>query len=239
MNRRSVLFVVLIAVCRLAFAQTGASALRDYVGLINQRYHPGIAAYFEKMKADFDKKGKTNAVKAIDLFLKGATGSGFVITDEAGINYIVTNYHVIAQADRLSITFERQDGFRKTYTNLKIIAADEEKDLALLSLAEGDTVVDQGMTLLERPVEESEDVYSAGFPGLGATELWQFGQGMVSNAIARFPKSIDDETLMGPFIQHTAHDDPGNSGGPLLVVQQNVPAGYAVAGVNILSAFRR
>jgi serine protease Do len=44
---------------------------------------------------------------------------------------------------------------------------------------------------------------------------------------------------MGPFIQHTAEVDPGNSGGPLLVVQQNAVTGYAVAGVNTLKAYRR
>ncbi|MDR0587120.1 MAG: trypsin-like peptidase domain-containing protein [Treponema sp.] len=237
MNRRCVLFVVLITVCCSAFAQT--SALRDYVGLINQTYHPDIVSYFEKTRADLDKKGESDAAKGIELFLQGATGSGFVISDASGINYVVTNYHVIAQSYTLSITFERQDGFKKTYSGLKIIAADEETDLALLAFAQNDKPVDRGLAFLARPVEEGEDVYSAGFPGMGITTLWQFGRGMVSNAIARFPKSISDETLMGPFIQHTAQVDPGNSGGPLLVPQQNVPAGYAVAGVNTLSALWR
>jgi serine protease Do len=41
---------------------------------------------------------------------------------------------------------------------------------------------------------------------------------------------------MGPYIQHTAQVDPGNSGGPLLVRVEGVPAGYAVAGINTLSA---
>jgi serine protease Do len=41
---------------------------------------------------------------------------------------------------------------------------------------------------------------------------------------------------MGPYIQHTAQIDPGNSGGPLLVQIQEVPTGYAVAGINTLSA---
>jgi serine protease Do len=62
---------------------------------------------------------------------------------------------------------------------------------------------------------------------------------MISNANARFPKSINDETLMGPFIQHTAQVDPGNSGGPLLVVQGNAAGGYAVAGINTLRAAYR
>jgi serine protease Do len=239
MNRRSIVFVVLITVCCAAFAQTGSSALRDYVGLINQTYHPDIVSFFEKIRTDLGEKGETDAARGIELFLRGATGSGFVISDPSGTNYVVTNYHVIAQAYSLSITFERQDGFKKSYSGLKVIAADEETDLALLAFAAGDKPVESGLAFLSRPIEEGEDVYSAGFPGMGTTALWQFGRGMVSNAIARFPKSISDETLMGPFIQHTAQVDPGNSGGPLLVTQGNVPSGYAVAGVNTLSALWR
>ncbi|MDR2663088.1 MAG: serine protease [Treponema sp.] len=235
--RRPLLCVVLITLCGAAFSQS-AGALRDYVGLINQSYHPDIVAYFEKMKADLNKRGEADAVKAVDLFLRGDTGSGFVVSDARGNFYIVTNHHVVAQAYSLSITFERQDGYKRTIGNLKIIADDEEQDLALLAFAPGDKPAG-ALSFLSRPIQEGEDVYSAGFPGLGVTSLWQFGRGMVSNAIARFPKSIDDETLMGPFIQHTAQVDPGNSGGPLLVAQRNAPGGYAVAGVNTLSALWR
>jgi len=215
-----------------------AGVLRDYVGLINQSYHPGIVAYFEKIKTELEKNGQNNAAKSIDLFLRGATGSGFVITGTAGNFYIVTNYHVIQQAHTLSITFERQDNFKRKFENLTVIAADEELDLALLAFPTEDKP-SSGLSLLTRLVDEGEDVYAAGFPVLGATPLWQFSRGMVSNSSARFPKSIYDETLMGPYIQHTAQIDPGNSGGPLLVVQRNAASGYAVAGINTLSALRR
>jgi len=73
-----------------------AGVLRDYVGLINQSYHPGIVAFFEKIKADLAKKGENDAVKAIDLFLRGATGSGFVFNDARGNLYILTNNFCLA-----------------------------------------------------------------------------------------------------------------------------------------------
>ena len=224
------------------FSQQGASStgLRDYVGLINQSYHPGIVSYFEKTKEKLTKQGETNAVKSIDIFLSGAFGSGFLYSDAAGKQYVITNNHVVAQAYTLAITFERQDGFKMKVENLKIIAADEEVDLAILALPAGERLpAARGLTLLTRQINEGEDVFSAGFPGLGMTPIWQFGRGMVSNAFVRFPKSFDDETLMGPYIQHTAQIDGGNSGGPLLVAQQGAPSGYAVAGINTLSATRR
>ena len=242
MRRFFLLVLVLTFVIPLGiFSQQvpSSSSLRDYVGLINQSYHPDIVAYFEKIKADLAKEGKTDAVKSIDIFLRGDTGSGFVYSDARGNPYVLTNNHVISQAYSLSITFERQDGSKRRYDNLKIIAADEENDLAILAFAAGDRPSIRGLSFLTRQVEEGEDVYSAGFPGLGTTPLWQFGRGMISNAAARFPKSFDDDTLMGPFIQHTAEIDPGNSGGPLLVVQRNSASGYAVAGINTLKAIRR
>jgi len=234
-----VLFVFPFYVFSQQQSTSSAGGLRNYVGLINQSYHPGIVAIFEKAKAEYARRGNNDVVRAIDIFLGGAFGSGFVYSDARGNLYVLTNNHVVSQAYTLSITFESQDGTKTKIENLRIIATDEETDLAILAFPEGEKPVTQGLSFLTNPVDEGDDVYSAGFPGLGITPIWQFGRGMVSNASVRFPRSIDDETLMGPYIQHTAQIDAGNSGGPLLVAQRNVPSGYAVAGINTLSGLRR
>jgi len=242
MKRCFVFFFVFIFVLPcLVFAQQGAGVLRDYVGLINQSYHPGIVSYFEKAKKEYEKQGEKETVKFIDLVLSGAFGSGFLYNDAKGNLYVITNNHVISQANTISITFERADGTKKKIENLKLIATDVEADLAIMSVpATGEKpFVNQGLTLITRTVEEGEDAFSAGFPGLGMTPIWQFGRGMISNASVKFPKSITDETIIGPYIQHTAQVDSGNSGGPLLIAQRNAPSGYAVAGVNTLSGMRR
>jgi len=240
MKRVFIIFITLLTALPFSiFAQQGAAALRDYVGLINQSYHPGMVSYFENAKKEYDKQGETDSVKAIDLILKGAFGSGFLYTDRGNF-YIITNHHVVAQAHTVSITFERSDETKVKIDNLKIIATDEEADLAILAFPAGQRPpVTQGLMLLTRAVEEGEDAFSAGFPGLGMTPIWQFGRGMISNASVRFPRSMDDQTMMGPYIQHTAQVDDGNSGGPLLVALRTAPSGYAVAGVNTLSGTRR
>jgi serine protease Do len=231
-------FILIFPVC--IYAQQGATVLRDYVGLINQSYHPGIVAYFEKAKKEYEKQGEKDSAKFIDIILGGAFGSGFLYNDAKGNLYVITNNHVISQAHTISITFERADGTTKKIENLKLIATDVDADLAIMAIPAGDKpFVTQGLSLLTRAVDEGEDAYSAGFPGLGITPIWQFGRGMISNASVKFPKGITDETMMGPYIQHTAQVDSGNSGGPLLVAQRNVPSGYAVAGVNTLSGIRR
>jgi serine protease Do len=59
---------------------------------------------------------------------------------------------------------------------------------------------------------------------------------MVSNASVRLPDNDNPDKMIGPFIQHTAEVDGGNSGGPLLVQTQGVPTGFAVVGINTLKA---
>jgi serine protease Do len=227
-----------MSLCAGAFCFGQAGSLRDYVGLINQTFHPDVVAYMGKFRDEFDKRGNKDAAKSIDNYLKGGSGTGFVHVARDGSNYVITNHHVITQAYDISITFEKQDGTKIKYEGLEIIAADEDMDIALLSFPKGARPFASGLVFLNRPVNEGEDVYSAGFPGLGITPLWQFGRGMVSNARVEFPEDDNDEKsrIMGPYIQHTAQIDPGNSGGPLLVPAQGVPTGYAVAGINTLSA---
>ncbi|MDR1972423.1 MAG: serine protease [Treponema sp.] len=241
MRRRIFLAAAIISVSGLfCFGQT--ESLRDYVGLINQTFHPDIVAYLGKSKADFERRGNADAAKSIDDYLKGGSGTGFVYVAPNGANYVITNHHVITQSYDISVTFEKQDGGKITYGGLTIIAADEEMDIALLAFrgggGGGGEPYPKGLTFLDRPVAEGEDVFSAGFPGLGAVTLWQFGRGMVSNVRVEFPVNDDTTTgrIMGPYIQHTAQVDPGNSGGPLLVRDEGVPTGYAVAGINTLSA---
>jgi serine protease Do len=242
MARRLMVFMAVLFVFPFhAFSQQGAAGagnLREYVGLINQTYHPGIVAWYEKQRVEYQKQGETEVVRKIDILLSGGFGSGFVYSDAQGNQYVITNNHVITQSYTISISFEQQDGTKKKY-DLRLIASDEDMDLAILDFPNGEKPVSRGLVLLNRPVQEGEDVFTAGFPALGITPVWQFGRGMVSNAFARFPKSVVDETLMGPFIQHTAQMDAGSSGGPLLVPQTGAPSGYAVAGINTLGAIWR
>jgi serine protease Do len=237
MYRRSFFMIVMCCVAgTFCFGQTGS--LRDYVGLITQTFHPDIVAYLGKFRGELDKRGSKDAARSIDSYLKGGSGTGFVYVADDGSNYIITNHHVITQSYDISVTFEKQDGTKIKYEGLEIIAADEDMDIALLSFPRGGRPFSGGLAFLDRSANEGEDVYSAGFPGLGSIPLWQFGRGMVSNARVEFPEDATDEKsrIMGPYIQHTAQIDPGNSGGPLLVPVEGVPTGYAVAGINTLSA---
>jgi serine protease Do len=237
--KRFLCVAVLLCVAMTAFSQ--ASALRDYIGVIGGAYHPDALVFFDKIKENLRKNGRSDVAQAFDDYIRMGFGTGFVYVAPDGANYIITNYHVVAQTATISISFEKPDGSKTTYSRLRALAADEDIDLAVLAFADDARPFAAGLELVTDPAEEGADVFAAGFPGLGNEQIWQFSKGIISNARMRLPrKPVEDadvnEARFGPFIQHTAPIDPGNSGGPLLSARPDVPAGYAVVGVNSLKA---
>ncbi|MDR1238634.1 MAG: hypothetical protein LBK27_00810, partial [Treponema sp.] len=57
-------FAMTLTAGALSFGQT-AGSLRDYVGLINQTFHPDIVAYLGTFRAEFDKRGNEDAARSI------------------------------------------------------------------------------------------------------------------------------------------------------------------------------
>jgi len=253
--RRKLIGIFLCFVLEAGFAQTGTESIRQYVGLISVKDHPDLIAFVDKIKAGFAKNEKKKKPKGQDEKAQETPertpkdapyerprGSGFLFKGPDGHTYVITNWHVIDHAWDYSITFERAMDDKTTYPGLVLVAADEENDLALLAFAPGNSPAREGLSLLGRPVQEGEDVYTAGFPALGRDPIWQLGRGQISNAqvmMRKRPWDDEDETMEGPFIQHTGQTDSGNSGGPLLVADRASPSGFSVAGVNSRSARRR
>jgi S1-C subfamily serine protease len=131
------------------------------------------------------------------------SGTGFV-WDESGL--IVTNFHVIAGAHRLTVTLQDQ----KEY-DAEVIGVAPEKDLAVLRIE------DPPGDLVALPIGDSSElsvgrkVLAIGNPfGLDTT----LTTGIVS-ALDREIQAPGNRTIRG-VIQTDAAINPGNSGGPLL-----------------------
>jgi S1-C subfamily serine protease len=127
-------------------------------------------------------------------------GTGFVLDKEG---HILTNYHVIANAQRVEVTLYN----RKT-VKAEVIGADRHHDLAVLKI---DTSNLTPVTLGDsRGLQVGMKVFAIGNPfGLSGTMT----RGIVSSIRSvRGPSgdSIDEA------IQTDAAINPGNSGGPLL-----------------------
>jgi S1-C subfamily serine protease len=130
-------------------------------------------------------------------------GSGFV-WDDSGL--IVTNYHVVARSNRLTVTLSDQREFEA-----QVVGLAPERDLAVLRL------LDPPEGLVELPLGDSSElsvgrkVLAIGNPfGLDTT----LTVGVVS-ALGREIQSPSGRQIRG-VIQTDAAINPGNSGGPLL-----------------------
>ena len=134
-------------------------------------------------------------------------GSGFIISPDG---YILTNNHVVAGADE--VTVRLQD--RRTFT-AKVVGTDPKYDIALLKVNDGDSLptVSIGDS---RSLKPGQWVLAIGSPfGFDYTVT----QGIVS-AIGRNLGSSDQPYTS--FIQTDVPINRGNSGGPLFNLQGQV-----------------
>jgi serine protease Do len=124
-------------------------------------------------------------------------GSGFIISADG---YIVTNHHVVDDADKIMVKLNDKREFPA-----KVIGSDPRSDIALLKIdASGLPTVTIGGT---DNLKVGQWVFAIGAPfGLERTAT----KGIVS-ALGR---SLPNDTYV-PFIQTDVPINPGNSGGPL------------------------
>lgn len=131
------------------------------------------------------------------------TGSGFIWDNQGRI---VTNYHVISDANRLEVTLADHSTWKAV-----LVGAAPDRDIAVLQISAPKN------KLYPIPIGDSDDlqvgqkVFAIGNPfGLDQT----LTTGIVS-ALGREIKSVTGRTIQD-VIQTDAAINPGNSGGPLL-----------------------
>jgi serine protease Do len=124
-------------------------------------------------------------------------GTGFIISNDG---FIVTNHHVIAEADEVIVRLSD----RRELT-AKVIGSDERTDVALIKVESKNLpTVKLGQS---NKLKVGEWVLAIGSPfGFEATVT----QGIVSAK----ERTLPDDTYV-PFIQTDVAINPGNSGGPL------------------------
>jgi serine protease Do len=135
-------------------------------------------------------------------YVQMGTGSGVIVSSDG---YIVTNNHVIDQADEIEVTLHNNDTYKA-----KIIGTDRSTDIALLQIRkDGLDALPFGNSDL---VEVGEWVMAIGNPfNLNSTVT----AGIIS-AKGRNINIIDDKSAIEAFIQTDAAINPGNSGGALV-----------------------
>lgn len=165
-------------------------------------------------------------------FFAEGSGSGFVVDT---LGHIITNFHVIENADRIEINF-----FDGTIVEASVIGIDPDSDLAVIQVNlpadklspvalgnSDDLLVGQSVLAMGNPFNKD----------------WTLTNGIVS-ALNRTIVGLNNYSI-GGVIQTDAAINPGNSGGPLLNlrgevigvnsqielldgVRQNAGVGYAI-----------
>ncbi len=211
--------------------------IRDFIVVVRPVYHEETVSFLNKLSDSMKADGYEMDAEALKSYASGGFGSGFLVQDGNGKVYVMTNRHVVAQASTITIEQEKRDGSQVVYRNCQVLALDENLDLALVALPPDQKTFAQGLEFSTSPVDDGTEVWSAGYPGLGATPSWQLGKGNVTNAIAKVPELAKPSVTS--LIQHSAMIDPGNSGGPLLELDRASPGGYRVLGINTWKAVSR
>ena len=128
-----------------------------------------------------------------------SAGSGFVLTKDG---YIVTNYHVVKDADTVKVTMYNGDEY-----DAKYVGGDEDYDIAVIKVEATDL---QPVTLgNSENLNVGDHVLAVGNP-LGELTFSMSG-GMVSCV----NRAINVDGTPFNMIQTDASINPGNSGGPM------------------------
>lgn len=129
-----------------------------------------------------------------------SAGSGFVLTADG---YIVTNYHVVKDADTVKVTMYNGDEY-----DAKYVGGDEDYDIAVIKVEATDL---QPVTLgSSDQLNVGDHVLAIGNP-LGEL-TFSMSEGIASSV----NRAINVDGTPFNMIQVTASINPGNSGGPLL-----------------------
>jgi len=145
----------------------------------------------------FERRGRPREPTPRPLW---SSGSGFVISADG---YILTNHHVVDQAEEIEVLFADRSHYKAT-----VIGSDRRSDLALLKIeAEGLRFLDFADS---DQLKVGEWVLAIGSPfGLD----YSVTAGIVSAKGRSLPNEQRENYV--PFIQTDVAINPGNSGGPL------------------------
>ena len=152
---------------------------------------------------------KTTNLSGKEVFEIYGSGTGFVVSSEG---YILTNAHVIEDADKVTVKIDGEDEER----DATIVGSDTETDIAVLKV--------EGVTLQPLELGDSDSVrvgeyvLAIGNP-LSTDEL---ANTLTFGIISATSREITIDNYTNTYLQTDAAINFGNSGGPLINMQGQV-----------------
>ena len=146
-----------------------------------------------------------------------ASGSGIIVGQNDTELLIVSNYHVIADSDELTVQF-----VEGSEAKASIKGTDPDMDLAVIAVPISEV---ESSTLQEIAVATlgDSDSLTVGEPAIAIGNSLGYGQSVTTGVISALNRSIQlSDGTDGTFIQTDAAINPGNSGGALLNMKGEV-----------------
>ena len=145
-----------------------------------------------------------------------STGSGIIIgkTDEELL--IVTNNHVVEGADNLRVLFIDEET-----CDAEIKGTDAKNDLAVIAVSLS-SLKDTTLGQIKVATLGNSDELRIGEDVIAIGNALGYGQSVTTGIVSANNREINDETIIGTFIQTDAAINPGNSGGALVDINGNV-----------------
>lgn len=148
-----------------------------------------------------------------------ASGTGIIVAQSDTELLLVTNYHVVKDADRLEITFVDE-----TTAEAVIKGSAKTMDLAVIAVSLEDLSEDTQKVISVAKLGNSDNL-SVGEPAIAIGNALGYGQSVTTGVISALDREIEMESeygITGTFIQTDAAINPGNSGGALLNMRGEV-----------------
>lgn len=135
-----------------------------------------------------------------------SSGSGFIVTEDG---YIVSNYHVVEDADTLTVTLHNGESYEA-----ELVGSDSINDVALLKIdASGLTVA---------PLGDSDTLSVGDAVAAIGNPLGELDFSMTVGYISALSRVINTDGKPINMMQTDTAINPGNSGGPLFDMHGNV-----------------
>ena len=138
-------------------------------------------------------------------------GSGIIVAENEDALLIVTNNHVVEDAQKLMVTFI--DG---SEAEAVVKGLDAEMDLAVIAVPISD-LTDKTLEAIEVATLGDSDSLKLGEPVIAIGNALGYGQSVTNGIVSALNREITmSDGSSGVFIQTNAAINPGNSGGALL-----------------------
>lgn len=148
-----------------------------------------------------------------------ASGSGIIVGQNDKELLLVTNYHVVEDADKLIISFVDE-----STAEAVVKGSAKTMDLAVIAV-DLDSLSEETKQAISIATLGDSDELLVGEPAIAIGNALGYGQSVTTGVISALDREIQmegDYGITGSFIQTDAAINPGNSGGALLNMKGEV-----------------